>query len=819
VLTLCFFLSGTSGLIYEVVWLRWLTLVFGATALAVSTTLAAFMAGLALGSWAGGRLAGRVRRPVLVYGVLELGIGAYALAMPALLDAITPTLAAAGATDSSSFATLSLARVALAGLLLAVPTASMGATLPLLARVAAPRIETRGGRLGQLYAVNTAGAVLGTAIGGLALLPWLGGSRTNWVAAGLNIAVGVTALLVGRRLVAGREEVTAAGRWSRSYRLALSVAAVSGALALICEVAWTRALSLVLGSTVYAFTTMLVTFLLGLAAGSFLMARWADRLRDVGVALVLVQLGAALSMALGLAILGELPYAFVRLFAMSGGDHARLLPLQFLITGAVILGPALCSGAVFPLCVRLTAEAGRPAAEGVGTLVASNTLGAILGSFLAGFALIPVVGIQGTLTAAILLNLAAAFGVLLARPGRRRGLTYGLGVALPTLVVLVPVLRPAWQPLVMASGVMVSAPRLQQLSRSQLRHTLERPRLLFYEEGLTTTVSVETQEGRIALRVNGKMDASTSADMPNQVLLGHLPLLFHPDPRDVLMIGLGSGVSAGSALGHPITRMTIVEIEPAVVRASHFFDTVSARPLEDARTRLVVNDARGFLTLARERFDVIISEPSNPWMTGVASLFTTDFFQLARSQLRPGGVFGQWVQLYQLSPDMFQAVVATFHAVFPHVVVFRTSPGDTALVGSERPLRLDLADLERRLRAARVLQDLRRVGLGGAEDLVARLVLDVGDVAGYARESRINTDDNGYLEFEAPRHLYLNAIGENAQGLIEAFGDRGPVLPQLLEGASDAFRLRLAERFQARGQPAHAAATAARPPPPEPARR
>ena len=359
-LTLCFFLSGASGLIYEVVWLRWLTLVFGATALAVSTTLAAFMAGLAIGNWAGGRLAGRIRRPVLAYGVLELGIAVYALAMPALLDAITPALAAAGATDSSSFATLSLARLALAALLLAIPTASMGATLPLLARVVAPSLDTRGRRLGRLYAVNVLGAVLGTSVAGLGLLPWLGASRTNWIAAGLNVAVGVTALLFGRQLIAGPEAAAAAGRWSGSYRLALGVAAVSGALALICEVAWTRALSLVLGSTVYAFTIMLVTFLLGLAIGSFLMARWADRLREIGVAIVLVQLGTALSTAIGLAILGELPYAFVRLFAMSGGDHARLLPLEFLITGAVILGPALCSAPSSRCaCVSRPRRAGR----------------------------------------------------------------------------------------------------------------------------------------------------------------------------------------------------------------------------------------------------------------------------------------------------------------------------------------------------------------------------------------------------------------------------------------------------------------------------
>jgi spermidine synthase len=633
------------------------------------------------------------------------------------------------------------------------------------------------------------------------------------VAASLNLVVGAAALLLGRRLVARGEEASGAWVQAGPYRLALGVAAAAGALALVGEVAWTRALSLVLGSTVYAFTIMLVTYLLGLAAGSFFMARWADRVREVGTAIVLVQLTIALATALGVAVLAELPYAFVQLFALSGGDHARLLPLQFLISGAVILAPALGSGAIFPLCVRLTAEAGRPAAEGVGALVASNTLGAIAGSFLAGFVLVPTVGIQGTLTLAVLLTLATAFGVLLARPAPRRALAYGLGAALLGLAILVPVLEPDWQPLVMASGVTVSAPRLQQLSRRELRETLGRPQLLFYEEGLTTTVSVEAQQGRLALRVNGKMDASTGVDMSTQVLLAHLPLLFHPDPKDVLMIGLGSGVSAGSALGHPIGRMTIVEIEPAVVRASRFFDTVSAQPLDDARTRLLVNDARGFLSLGRERFDVIISEPSNPWMTGVASLFTRDFFQQARDQLRPGGIFGQWVQLYQLPPHLFRSVVATFYAVFPHVVIFRTSLADITLVGSETPLRLDLPTLERRLRGDRVRGDLHRIGLAGPADLVAHLALDVEDIAGYARGSRINTDNNGFLEFEAPRYLYLNAVGENWRELVAAFGARGTVLPQLLEDAPAAFRLQLVERFQARGQPAHAAASAARPTP------
>src|SRR5262249_28607711 len=185
------------------------------------------------------------------------------------------------------------------------------------------------------------------------------------------------------------------------------------------------------------------------------------------------------------------------------------------------------------------------------------------------------------------------------------------------------------------------------------------------------------------------MDASTRVDMPNQVLLGHLPLLFHPRPRDVLVVGLGSGVTAGSALDYAVERVTVVELESAVVRASRFFEPLNQRPLADPRTRLLINDARSVLALSREQFDVIISEPSNPWLGGVASLFTAEFFGLGRARLRPGGIFAQWLQLYQLTPKMVRSVLATFQAVFPYTVVFRTSIGDTVLVGSQTPLRID----------------------------------------------------------------------------------------------------------------------------------
>jgi spermidine synthase len=822
----CFTVSGASGLVYEVVWLRWLVHLFGATTLAVATILTAFMAGLALGSWLGGRLAARLRAPLRAYGWLEIAIGAWALGLPATLEAIPPVLRWLGATEASSFTALSLARFALAGALLLVPTACMGATLPLLAQAAAPRLEHRGGRVGRLYAVNTAGAVLGTAAAGFLLLPRAGVSLTNRLAVIVNLAVGLAALALSAWMTRAPAAPAAAAAVTpapppaaptpapppdrslarMATRVALGTVLASGALAMVYEVAWTRALALVLGSSVYAFTVMLTTFLLGLAGGSWLVARRVDRLAEPAVALALVQAGIAVAAFAGLAVLGDLPWLFLRLFAWSDGRHDLLLALEFLLSGALMLGPALGCGAVFPLAVRLAG--GEAAGRAVGTLYAANTVGAIAGSFAGGFLLVPAVGIRATLLLAVLLNLACAFAVALAVPPRRPALRTAVLAGVPLLCLAVPLLAPAWSAATMSSGVAVYARSLSQLSRREFEARRQRARLLFYDEGLTTTVSVEADGRAIYLRVNGKTDASTGVDMPTQVLLGHLPLLLHPAPADAVVIGLGSGISVGSALRHPFRRVTVVELEPAVVTASRFFDGVSGRPLADPRTRLVVNDARNFLLLTRERFDVIVSEPSNPWMTGAASLFTREFFALARERLRPGGVFGQWVQLYSLTPDMLRTIVRTFAAVFPHAAVFQSASGDTVLVGSATPLRPDYPALAARLAAPAVADDLARVGIRDVADLAARLVLDATDVERFVQTAVLNTDDNAHVEFTAPRTLYVDAVAENLQRMTGAFQAGGPWLDALAGTAPDGFAATLAARLLERGQPRQAEAVA-----------
>ncbi len=812
-LFLCFFLSGLAGLVYQVVWLRWLILLFGATTLAISTILTAFMGGLALGSWVAGRVAHRINRPFMAYGLLELGIGTVALGLPGLLSLSTPLFtwltAAAG-----SYTVLSLGRFVLVTAVLLVPTACMGATLPLLAQHIARRWEALGWNVGALYAVNTLGAVAGTAAAGFLLLPTIGVWRTNLLAVGVNMAVGLTAAILGRRITADptlpeatSPQSTASGPLPRSTgRLLLIAIAGSGVAAMVYEVAWSRALALVLGSSVYAFTVMLTTFLVGLALGSFFMARRVDRVEDKGLTLALVQLYLAAASFVGIVLVQELPYLFLSLFRSAGGAYGWLIAGKFVIAGMILFVPTLLMGAVFPLVVRMVTASLQRVGQSVGTVYAMNTVGAIIGSFAGGFLLIPWIGIRNSLLVAVTVNLVLAAGLLIALPSRRRRLNLLLAGLVPLLALAFIQLAPLWSPLVMSSGVAIYAPQYRSLSRQQFLAEITRgitPR--YYREGLSTTVTVWEARQEVFLRVNGKTDASSSGDMPTQVLSGHFPLLLAKDPKDVLVIGLGSGVTAGAVTRYPVKHLTVVELEAAVVEASRFFNHVNHRPLEDPRTRVVLNDGRNFLLTTRERYDVIISEPSNPWMTGASSLFTQDFFQLGRARLREGGLFCQWLQLYGMDPVMLRTAIRTFQAVFPHVLIFQTVSSDLLLLGSERPLLLDLPRLQAQLSVPAVGEDLRRVGIGGPDDLLAKLLLGTQEVQALSTGAFINTDDNALIEFAAPRTLYANTIDANIRQLADRFrGLNGYVRPDF--SATDT--VRLAERYLTQGRSAHVLALA-----------
>ena len=787
---LLFFVSGALGLVYEVLWLRMLILVFGSTQFAVSTILTAFMGGLALGSYLFGRIVDRRTDPVRLYGLLEIGIGLYAIAVPFLFEQLVPVYRFIWNQFEPDFFVFSLLRFLFVLAVLIVPTTLMGGTLPILSKFLVTREESIGLSVGSLYAVNTFGAVAGTALTGFVLIPSWGTSRTIMLAAGLNLVVGLAAFLVWRAGVSpvdsSRLRDTAGPAIPPEARLILWVLGGSGFVAMIYEIVWTRVLALIIGSSVYAFTIMLTTFLVGLAVGAAVVSRIADRLkgRFAIEGMIALLTGTALAAFGTLLLFPELPYQFARIYHDIRGSNTWIFSLKFGMAFAVMLPPTLLLGGLFPLAIRYCAPHVEKLGRSVGMVYASNTLGTILGSFISGFFLIPHIGIQNSLLLAILLDLALAAVLVVGATGALRAMT---GWPLRRRVVGAVLLvllgaglwfgAPAWNTLVMNSGVYQYADDMEEadLTREGFnRFMIEDIDLKFYKEGMTTSVMVvrERSSGVYLLAVNGKIDASSEGDLPTQLLSGHIPLLMNQDPKEILVIGFASGITVGSAAQHPIEKLTAVEIEPAILDASHFFDPFNHRPLEDPRVRAIRNDGRNYMLVTSDKYDVIISEPSNPWMTVASNLFTREFFELGRTRLKPGGVFGQWLQLYGMSPLDLQSLTATFHSVFPHVLVFNTiEDADLLLIGADHPLTIDMEAMARRMSDLSVKVDLMRLRIATPQDILSYLVFGTNEMDRFTGGAPLNTDDNALIEFHAPKSLHYETRGANTVELMKVLVD------------------------------------------------
>ncbi|HET8680107.1 MAG TPA: fused MFS/spermidine synthase, partial [bacterium] len=620
--------SGASALIYQVVWVRRLVLVFGSTTLATSTVLVAFLGGLAIGAWVWGRVADlRPAHGLRMFALVEAATGLYGFASIWILSATESAYRAAyPAVEHVPRLSVGLQFV-LSGIAILPAAVLMGGTVPLLARGVSTAGQMVGG-IGRLYGWNTVGAAIGAGLATYGLLPVVGLQGAVVLAAAGNLAVAAAARLIDTRwgearqaLAQGDQPTGAEGRDAADgfdrvrWLVILQGMAASGLAVIGYEVAWARLLALVLGSSVYAFGTLVVVLLAGLGIGSWWYGRLRlsanGHLRAFGVLELLIGLTAAASLLIG----PNLPFIYMRLFPAFRDAFGWTLGVQVGLTALMAFVPALLSGAIFPAVVGSLGGAERRIGRTIGRAYGANTVGTVLGAFLAGFVLIPAVGLRATIIVGVLANLAAGAAVLLALP--RIGRPVGrLLLAAPGLVaLLIVVTLPPWPREVFAAGVGYFAPTYGSLDG--LAKTVSEMRLLYHRDGVNTTISVdETGEHRV-YRSNGKTDASTyPLDMATQLLLGHVPMLLHPEARDVFILGLGTGVTAAAVARYPVRKIDLVEFEPAAVEASRLFERHNRGVIDDPRVRLLLADGRNRLLAATDRYDVAISDASDLWVAG-----------------------------------------------------------------------------------------------------------------------------------------------------------------------------------------------------------
>lgn len=776
---------------YEVSWVRAITLEFGSTNLAVSTILATYMGGLALGAGIVRRTADTLADPLTKYGQLELLLGVYALFSPVLFEWVFPVVARTGAHVSEAFLYISVLRFFAGALLLLPPTILMGATLPILSRFYATRKGdgARGG--GLLYGMNTIGAFAGTAVVGFLMLPQLGLRLTIVGVGGMNLVLGTIAFVSGRRvesdhtrftgLFPAKLKVIPRNRPGEGLLNIYVAVALTGFAAMAAEVVLTRVIILVIGGSQYAFSIVLATFLAGLGIGAAIVAVFLKKGREQAVRLFFfLSLGSAFLLTGTAAVFPHLPSLFLTLFYSWEifKQPGVMFLAQTFIAAMVMLLPTLAMGGLIPVAFRAVLDDDRSTGNRVARVYVWNTIGSILGSVLGGFVFIPVLGIRTSLLVLMAFYCLAGgmAALVLQRPVHQRA---GMAVSVGLLAVLL-VLTPKWHKPLMTSAVYNYAYRYEHMNTAELESYLNaNQKIHYYNDGLTSTVTVvenlKSSVPVLGIAINGKFDGSSYKDMSNQRLLAHMPLLFHQNPRDVCIIGLGTGCTAGSASLYPLDQETVVEIEPAVIQAAAYFRDHNHHVMSNPEVNIKNTDGRLFLELRPDAFDVIISEPSNPWVAGNADLFTVEFFRLAVRSLKENGMFCQWVHLYAMSPENLKTVVRTFREVFPYAFFISTAPRlDVLLLGARKPVKFNLAEILHRMQWDGIRQDLAdpRVDIHDIYDLIARFRMGPNELARFAGTGVLHTDDRPIIAYDAPKELYQNteqanqdAINEFAAGL------------------------------------------------------
>jgi spermidine synthase len=764
-----FLISGAAGLIYEVAWMRALGVVFGNTVFAASTVLTAFMLGLAAGSFFFGKIADRTSQPLKVYALLELGVGVYAFIFPSILGLTDPFYSWFFRTFNPSFYPLSLVIFLISVVILLFPTALMGGTLPVLSSLWADSSRGKeadcgiGQSVGLLYAINTFGAVAGSFLSGYLLLWIVGVSNTIYLAGTANVVIGILSLILSRQLkrrqIAKGPIVSPAkqrsheqklpeasdtdsqfeGKHSKEQIIVLAAVALAGFCALALEVLFTKVLVFVLGTSAYAFACMLTCFIFGIGLGSFLCSRFiVDRIKSP-----LFWLGAIESL-IAVSVLGSIPLSgklwhidYVLMQKVVGGriSFAREAAAHFLDSAAVLFIPTLLMGAAFPIAVRICTPLWKAVGKRVGQLYAYNTIGCVIGSFTAGFVMVPLLALRDSFLLIVAIQLLLGAAIILFSQKRR----FLVGIPAATLSLAI---------------IVIGFIKIPQDVFLRTINTYHYPsEIVFLKDDATGTVTVhDTPDGNRLIAVDGIDVAGMDLMLrTTQKLQGYVPLLVHKNPKKVLQIGFGSGETSGVGLGWGVDEYNIAEICPAVFEAGKFFEKINRGSYQDPKLNKIIMDGKNFVKLTSRKFDVIMNDSTYPGTTGSSALYTYDHFKECREHLNEGGVLSCWVPL-DLRPEDFQIIVRSFQAVMPYCSLWmglNTLNKHAVLLGTLSPLQIDFQRAKNLIERPHIAADLKEINIHSIYDLLDCFVVGKLGLQRIAGKGPLNTDDKPFLEFDA----------------------------------------------------------------------
>ena len=790
----CFFVSGITGLIYEVLWSKYLILFIGATTYAHTIVLATFMGGLALGNHFLGSIADKVASKIKLYAWFELGIGIFCCATPLMLKILFNVFVTVAKTLPADSILLLALKLVISISIILIPTFLMGGTLPVLGRYFIKNLSKAGKHVALLYFINSIGAVTGCLFAGFYMIKTFGLEFSMIITAIVNTIIGLLAFVLSATetneadiddknkqkidIKAKSVEIIEETYKDSIKRLVIIGGGISGMAVMIYEVVWIRLLSIVLGSSTYSFSVMLAAFISGIALGSLLVTLLMSKIKNNFLVFSFLQIGIALSMILVLPFYERLPYYFWKFSSIFVRTEENFIYYQFgkfVLCFAVMFIPTLLSGMTLPLISHIVSDKINLIGKKIGSVFAWNTGGTLIGAILAGLIFLPKLGLQSTLDVGIIVNLLLGCFALY-KSEKCSNLIKQITVILSVVVLLgYFVIIPNWNLNAITSCVFRTyEPPPHSYEEFKLLKSYRN--VLFHKDGPNTSVTVvgykDDKYKEKSLLVNGKPDASSVGDLPTQLLLGHLPMMLNGGDGDVMIVGFGSGITASAVLSYPeVKQLDLVEISPAVLEAAEFFKEENNDVVNNSRLNIQLEDAKTYFNMTDKKYDVVISEPSNPWIANVGGLFSKEFFNQVKDHLNKNGLMVQWFHLYELQDSDLELVLDTFKSVFKYVTVWNPMGSDIIIIGSANEQKADFSKMEQLLTIDSVRDDLKRIKIQNIITLLLTQMLSEKSVSFYFMGNNINSDYYPILEYQAPLGLFIANVSKQLHNLDERNSD------------------------------------------------